>query len=65
MPFCTLLGGAFTATDEVHDHRDDCEEDKQVDKKAGHMKTYEQAQPEQYEYHCENEEHLIPFFLDA
>jgi hypothetical protein len=36
-----------------------------VDEKAGHMQTYEQAQPEQYEYYCQNEEHLIPFFLDA
>ena len=65
MPFCTLSGGAFAATDEVHNHGDDCEEDKQVDEKASHMQPYEQAQPEQYEYHRQNEEHLIPFFLDA
>jgi hypothetical protein len=40
LAFCALLGGALTATDEVHYHRDDCEEDKQVDEKAGHMQTY-------------------------
>ena len=33
-----------------------------MDEKAGHMQTYEQAQPEQYEYYRQNEEHLIPSF---
>ena len=51
-----------SSTDEVHDDRDDGEDQKQVDEPAGDMKQSEATEPEDDENDCEDKEHGT-FFL--
>ena len=51
------------ACNEVHDDRDDGEDQEQVDEQAGDMKKGETAEPGDDEDDCENEEHKT-FFQD-
>ena len=51
------------SADEVHDDRDDGEDEEQVDQKSGDMEDGETTDPENDEDDCENEEHRKPTFM--
>jgi hypothetical protein len=56
------LNGASTAY-EVHDDRDQSEDEQQVNQKAANVQDEESAQPKQNQNNSQNKEHKATFFL--
>jgi hypothetical protein len=54
---CLAALGASAATNEVHDHRDDGEEQQKVNGKAGDVHDRKTTDPKDDENDCKDEEH--------
>jgi hypothetical protein len=54
-----------SAADEIHDDRDQGEDEQQVNEKAAHMQDEEAAKPEQNQHNSQDEKHEMTFFLEA
>src|SRR6201987_4371149 len=50
------------AADEVHDDRDQGEDEQQVNEEAAHVQDEEAAEPEQNQHNSQNEEHEMTYF---
>jgi hypothetical protein len=56
-------GRATASSDEVHDERDHCKEQKQMNEQTRALEHYETAEPQSNQNNCKYEKHGAPAFL--